>query len=412
MTIQQDFRKYVAQTSPSPYGLVVEKAEGSYLYGSFSGVGETRPFFDFTSGIGVNSLGARNHKATFAIVEQALDYGHTTVYGEHVQSAQVEYAKALVEKWGEGGQVFFQNSGSEANDLALKMVRKITGKKNVIALTKAFHGRGYGPMQLTWNAKYREGFGVDDSCTRWIDPFKPLFTQIEELEPDFLENLGGVFVELVQGEGGCRALPQEFVDELFTWCHKNNIMTVVDEVQTGFGRTGQFFAQDTYSVRASITTIGKAGGGGLPFGAVISSKKNFEKLQDPPLSHLTTFGGNPIVCAAGLEILKQVTPELLKNVEECSRFMTAQYRIWAEKYPNVVEGYNGRGLMLALRLKSKEAAWELFETAREENLILAIKLNNPTIVRTTIPLNTPLDDLKSAFKSLEVAIAVVEKELS
>ena len=189
-------------------------------------------------------------------------------------------------------------------------------------------------------------------------------------------------------------------------------MTVVDEVQTGFGRTGQFFAQDTYSVRASITTIGKAGGGGLPFGAVISSKKNFEKLQDPPLSHLTTFGGNPIVCAAGLEILKQVTPELLKNVEECSRFMTAQYRIWAEKYPNVVEGYNGCGLMLALRLKSKEAAWELFETAREENLILAIKLNNPTVVRTTIPLNTPLDDLKSVFKSLEAAIAVVEKELS
>lgn len=375
----EDFQTYVAQTSPHPIALPVSKTDSVYIWDAY---GNT--FLDFTSGIGVNNLGNRNFVIESKIKEQLDHYMHTMVYGEHLQLNQVEYAKEISTRFPVRGdtpqQVFFVNSGNESVDLALKMTRKISGRKPMLAIMNGFHGRGYGAMSVSWKEEYKQGFFVDDEQNGWVSPGADF--QYSEIDWD---SYGGVILELVQGEAGCLPLEKEWVQELVRRVRGSGGLVVVDEVQTGYGRTGSFLAQEQFDIEADITCLGKAGGGGLPFGAVVSSRKNFEKLQTPPLSHLTTFGGNPVVCAAGLAVIRQLHEGIYSHVKEMGKLLHTEVQKLSRQYPTMIVGSQGMGLMQGLILNTEEQGPDFVDKFYKEcftrGLLLHFKLNAKSILR-------------------------------
>lgn len=412
MTLERDFYQYVGQTSDHPLAFEVQVAEGDFLYDK-SG----REYLDFHSGVGVMNLGHKNRVVKELVQSQLERYSHTMVYGEHVQESQVQYAKALALEFDElplegtlytgtpHKQVFFANTGNEAIDLAIKMVRKDTRKKGLVALTKAFHGRGYGAMQLTWNQEYKRDFFVDDNTTDWIDP------QAEDIQKE-LDSIdwsqkAAVFVEYVQGEAGARVIPLEFLKALRERCTQEGVYLVADEVQTGFGRTGEKFAQQTFGVTADVTCLGKAGGGGLPFGAVVAEEYLFESLETPPLSHISTFGGNPVVCSAGLGVLYQLTPLTLKESRKNAKLLEEGVEALAEKYPSVIEGLSGVGLMRGLVLKDDSLTEAFYWNCVERGLLLHFKLNAGRVLRVSPPVNVSTNSINKALHIMEESCQVL-----
>jgi len=380
----EEFQSYVAQTSDHSLNFPVSKSDSVYLWDAYG-----NSFLDFTAGIGVNNIGNRNFVIMSKIKEQLDHYTHTMVYGEHLQLNQIEYAKAISGYFPSRDdfpqQVFFVNSGNEAIDLALKMSRKVSGKKGIVSMERGFHGRGYGAMQVTWNDNYKKGFFVDDEATVFLKPGGPIPDQYE-----FWGDIGTVILELVQGEAGCIPLSKIWVQKLLKIAKAHSVLVIIDEIQTGYGRTGTFLAQEQYEVEADITCLGKAGGGGLPFGAVVSSRTNFELLQTPNLSHLTTFGGNPVVMAAGLAVIEYIQEELLSHVQEMGKYLTEQVTEVAKSYPKIIKGSQGIGLMQGLILNDDEHGPEFTERFYKEclmrGLLLHFKLNNPYVLRMTPPL--------------------------
>lgn len=402
---KRTFREVVAQTSPYSLEFDVENAQGSLLFDTLG-----RPYIDFTSGIGVMNLGHGNEKVNNAIKEQLRYYSHTMVYGEHIQRMQIEFCDAIVNRFvsfeepNPGLQVFPVNSGNEAVDLALKMVRKLTKKKPMLAIKKGFHGRGYGAMQVTWNQDYKQDFFVDDESTVWLDPDIPL----DKNSLDW-KRYGGVILELVQGEAGCIPLKQEWAENLVNLAKDHGLLVVIDEVQTGFGRTGHFLAQKRYGVKADITLLGKAGGGGLPFGAVVAQKDLFNDLQSPPLSHLSTFGGNPVVMAAGLATIEQIDGTLLRHVRDMGQLLAQEVQGLARQFPNVVAGSQGIGLMRGLNLVDPTLTHDFYTGCRDNGLILHFKLNAGATLRMSPPLNISRDEIIQAVNIMwEVASSLSE----
>lgn len=380
--LEEDFLTYVAQTSSYSLKFPISRSDSVYLWDAYG-----NSFLDFTAGIGVNNVGNANFFIAEKIKEQLNFYTHSMVYGEHVQGPQVEYAKLISAKFppkdDHPQQVFFVNSGNEAVDLALKVARKVSGKKRLVAIKQGFHGRGYGAMQATWNQKYKEGFFVDDASTTWLDP--------ELDDPEGLgEDAGALILELVQGEAGCRPLPKQWVQKLVALAKIRGVPVIIDEIQTGYGRTGTFLAQEQYEVEADITCLGKAGGGGLPFGAVVSSKMYFEQLQTPALSHLTTFGGNPVVMAAGTAVIELIHDGLLEHVKEMGVLLHDKVAELAEQFPQYIKGSQGAGLMQGLILNTEEQGPDFaeifFKRCLVRGLLMHFKLNNSSILRMSPPL--------------------------
>lgn len=382
--VSEDFQTYVAQTSDHSLQFPVSRADSVYLWDAYG-----NSFLDFTSGIGVNNIGNRNWNVMNAIKEQLDHYSHTMVYGEHLQKTQIEYAKAISSKFppveDHPQQVFFVNSGNEAVDLALKMVRKLTGRKPMIALKNGFHGRGYGAMSVSWRKQYKDGFFVDDTQHSFLRPNEG-FESYEK----WWDSYAGIILELVQGEAGCIPLDPEWVKGVTQKVRSHGGVVIVDEIQTGYGRTGTFLAQEQYGIDADITCLGKAGGGGLPFGAVVSSRSNFERLQSPALSHLSTFGGNPVVMSAGLATIEYIQEELLEHVKEVGKYLTEQVKELAETHPDIVVGSRGLGLMQGLMLNPDYMGPEItelfFRQCLMRGLLLHFKLNAGYTLRMSPPL--------------------------
>lgn len=393
MNSLDEFKRYVAQTSPYPIGIPIQKAEGTLLHG------EEGIFVDMTSGVGVMSLGHSNSVIVKSIVSQAQRYLHTMVEGEHLHEPTTLYAHALSQYFESAlgydtAQVFFVNSGNESVDLALKMARKITGRKGLVALKKGFHGRGYGAMQATWNEEYKKNFFVDDEETDWID-----FS--DDLSTVDWKSKAAVIVEYVQGEAGARKVPLPFLKKLRELCTEHGVMLIADEVQTGYGRLGSITAQEKYGVVADITCLGKAGGGGLPFGAVVASREKFEKLQTPPLSHISTFGGNPVVCAAGLAAFSQLTEVLLDAVREKSEFIRNRIDELSQMYPKVISHWSGDGLLLGLHLADSSLTEKFFNLCKERGVLFHFKLNAGATLRVSPPLTIDLETLEDVFDVVE-----------
>ncbi|MGN0650825.1 MAG: aspartate aminotransferase family protein [Oscillospiraceae bacterium] len=384
-TIEQ-FNKYV-MPSYGRYDLVLEKGKGECATDE-SG----KQYIDFGSGIGTNSLGYCNDEWVEAVCAQAHNIQHTSNY--YYTKVQADFAKALCETAGYT-DMFFGNSGAEANECAIKIARKYSfdkygkGRHNIITLVNSFHGRTLCTLSATGQ----------DVFHNYFFPFVEGFINVEANNIDDLrakldDTVCAVMFEYVQGEGGVCALEQEFVDEIFRLCSEKDVLTIADEVQTGVGRTGKFLAGDCFGKKADLTTLAKGLAGGIPIGVCLSGEKCAKVLTAG--THGSTFGGNPLSCAGGLAVLNKVNSEgFLDEVTKKGEYIRQKLSACEE-----VVSVSGIGLMIGIELKTKKAA-DIVKSALNEGLLL---LTAKTKVRLLPPLTITYDEID---KGLDILIALL-----
>ncbi|MBK7966414.1 MAG: aspartate aminotransferase family protein [Bacteroidetes bacterium] len=339
--VRQLFLRHVAQTSPSPLGLEVEKAEGLYLYGT-----NGEKWLDLISGISVSNVGHRHPKVIEAIHAQLEKYMHLMVYGEFIQSPQVKLAAKLASIISSIDSVYFTNSGTEAIEGAIKLARRYTGRKKIFSFKDAYHGSTNGALSLMSN----EYFSV---------PFYPLLPDVFHLTSGNHQELtnidldtAAVFVELFRGEAGAEVVDPTFLQDLRSRCTEVGALLVVDEIQTGFGRTGPFFASQGVGIIPDILVVAKGMGGGMPIGAFMSSKKIMDSLSDNPvLGHITTFGGNAVCCAASL-----ATFDIIQSLKTEERIPKLESVVRKTLVHPAIQSIRGKGMLLALVFPSDEFA--------------------------------------------------------
>lgn len=371
--LEKDFLAHVGQTSPSPMMIPVESAEGAW----FRTPGGKR-YFDLISGVSVSSVGHGNPAVVEAVRKQAGDYMHVMVYGEMLEAPQVSYAKRLAGILPENlGNVFFVNSGAEAVEGALKLAKRYTGRREMISMRDAYHGSTQGAMSMMAPPQYREAYG----------PLLPGVGHIAFNDFGELEKITGrtacVLAEPVQGEAGVRMPAAGYLRALRRRCDEVGALLIFDEVQTGLGRTGGMFAFEKYGVTPDILCLAKAFGGGMPLGAFISSKEIMGALtHDPALGHITTFGGHPVCCAAGLAALEYIIDNGLAIEAEAKG---ALYEAELSGHPAVVE-IRRCGLLMAVELGSAEKLYRIMELFLEEGILSDWFLFCDTAFRISPPL--------------------------
>jgi acetylornithine/N-succinyldiaminopimelate aminotransferase len=387
--LRDDFLRYLAQTSPEPIGIEIERAEGAWLYARGG-----KRYLDFISGIGVANLGHAHPGVIGAIERQARRYLHVMVYGEYVLDAQVKLARRLAQLLPAGlDQIYFTNSGAEAIEGALKTARKHTGRAGFVAFEGAYHGDTMGALALAGNAAFRA-------------PFEPLPGPVRHLpygEATALDaidsTVAAVVIEPAQAEGGVRIPGAGFMRALRARCDKVGALLIFDEVLTGFGRTGKLFALEHFGVAPDVVVLAKALGGGLPLGAFCASPALLAVLaHDPPLGHITTFGGHPLSCAAGLAALETLVGEALP--ERAARVGAAIVsRLKRIPDPNIVD-VRGIGLLIGIELASAELTRRLVHQTIDAGVILNWTLNCDRVVRLAPPLTISEDEVDFALETI------------
>ena len=366
------FKKNVAQTSDAPIGLEISHAEGPFLY-----TVEGKRYVDFISGIAVSSLGHRHPKVIEAIKEQVDKHLHVMVYGEFIQKPQLEFAELLTSILPDGlDQVYFVNSGTEANEGALKLAKKHTGRSKLVAFKNSYHGDTHGSLSVTGRDVYR-------------DPYLPLLPDVHFLDFNSFEgldiidqNTAAVILEPIQGEGGIIPSDKKWLKEIRKRCDESGALLIYDEIQSGFGRTGKMFAFEHYDIAPDILCLAKAMSGGMPMGAFVSSEEIFEAfMYNPPLNHVTTFGGHPVSCAAALANLK----ELLSGDYLAKATLIEKKAKEKLKGKGIVE-VRGKGAMLGLQLSSKELTQKVVEECFSLGILLGWTLHSDTLIRLAPPL--------------------------
>ncbi len=394
-TVRETFYRHIAQTSDYPMGLHIAFAEGAYLF-----TNDGKKYLDLISGIAVSTLGHRHPAVLRAIREQLDHYLHVMVYGEYVQEPQSQLARLITSFLpGSMDRIYFVNSGTEANEGALKLARKYTGRSAFVSFRNSYHGDTMGSLSVTGREMYR-------------NPFEPLlpdvrflrFNRFEGLDDAVDEQTAAVILEPIQGEGGIIPADREWLQHVRRLCSQKGSLLIFDEVQTGFGRTGRLFAFEHYQVIPDILTMAKAMGGGMPLGGIVSSSEIFAAFRrDPPLSHVTTFGGHPVSCAAACAALRVLTEEdwiaRASLIEEKARDLL--------KGPGIKE-VRGRGAMLGLELESHTLTRQVVEQCLEQGIILGWTLHSDTLIRIAPPLIIEEGILDEAFRTIA---GVVQEQL-
>ncbi len=384
--IRSKFKQHVAQTSPSPLGLEIVKAEGIYLFDPHG-----KRYMDLISGISVSSLGHGNPEIIQAVKRQSEQFMHTMVYGEHVVAPQVELASLLCDLLpSDLNNVYFVNSGSEAVEGALKLAKRHTGRYRFAAFENAYHGSTHGALSLMDNEYYKSPYhplipGI--SFLRLND-----FSSLELLNEDF----AAVIIESVQGEAGVRIPSPEFLKALRVQCDRYGILLILDEIQTGIGRTGTLFAFESLGIIPDILLLAKAFGGGLPLGAFIANREIMHKLSfDPILGHITTFGGHPVCCAAGLAAIKYLLSEkLMDSVTE----KEAQF-VQELKHPLIRE-IRSKGLLLAVDMDDEDLVIKMVDEAKNAGILFDWFLYDQKSIRLAPPLTISSSQIAEACKTL------------
>jgi acetylornithine/succinyldiaminopimelate/putrescine aminotransferase len=392
--LTRDFLRYVCQTSPTPLGIVVERAHGASLWDTAG-----REYLDLLSGMGVANVGHSPAAVLQAVAAQAARHLHVAVYGEVVQAPQVSLARRLAALAPDDLDVtYFTNSGTEAVEGAIKLARKFTGRSRVVAFHGGYHGDTLGALSLCDNAIYRR-------------PFEPLLDAVEFLPFGSVEDLdridagvAGVVVEPIQGEGGVRIPPDDFLPALRRRCDAVGALLICDEVMTGLGRTGRWFACQHWDVCPDILVLAKALGGGLPLGAFVSRAAIMQTLsRDPPLAHVTTFGGHPLSCAAGLAALELAARERLP--ERASRVGEEWRARLRALVGSALREVRGRGLLIGLEFSSPEVTRAFCQAAFARRLILNWTLHRDTVVRLAPPLVISDADSERALTAIAESMA-------
>jgi len=389
------FRRHVAQTSDSPRGLDVARASGARVFTT-----DGRSYVDMLAGIGVASIGHAHPDVARAVALQAERYTHVMVYGEDVLEPQVALATRLAGLLPPSlGNTYFTNSGAEAIEGALKLVRKATGRSRVLAFAGAFHGDTTGALALGGNPFYRE-------------PFRPLVQDIEHVAWDDDASLAridasvaAVFAEPVQAEAGVRVPRPEFLPRLAARCREVGALLVLDEVVTAFGRTGRWFAFEHWpGATPDVLVLAKSLGGGLPLGAFVASAELMAVLaHDPPLGHVTTFGGNPVCCAASLAALDVLARERLPE-HAAERGAALLERLRALVGRGGLREVRGLGMLIGLEFDAAAATQRFVAGCFARGVLLGWTLHHDRVVRLAPPLNIPDDDLDDALRAMAAAL--------
>lgn len=366
------FYSYLAQTSPNPAAIEIARAEGSFLYGP-----DRKKYIDLMAGISVAGSGHRHPKVLKAINAQLDNYLHVMVYGEFILSPQVKLAEYLCSFLPSSlNSVYLVNSGAEAVEGALKLAKRTTGRSEIISFRNSYHGSTHGALSVTGNENLKRAFRPLLPDVRHIS-----YNNIGDLE--YITNRTAcVIAEPVQAEAGCIPADEDFMKALRKKCDKTGTLLILDEIQTGLGRTGKLFAFEHYQIVPDILLLAKSFGGGMPLGAFIASKEIMHNLTNKPvLGHMTTFGGHPVSCAAALANLQIVSdPVLIKLVSK----KEALFRKLL-KHPSI-KGISGKGLLLAIDFHNSEANFRIISQCAEKGLLSDWFLFSDNCMRIAPPL--------------------------
>ncbi|MGA9271234.1 MAG: aspartate aminotransferase family protein [Lutimonas sp.] len=375
----EDFFAYQAQTSPHPLALKIERAQGSCIYDD-----RGNSYLDFVAGVSANTLGHQPARVKKAINDQLEKYMHVMVYGEFIQSPQVELCKFLAEKLPNNlNCTYLTNSGTEATEGAIKLAKRITGRAEIVAAHNAYHGNTQGAMSVCGREEQNRAYRPLIPGSRFIRFNRE--ADLKSIGPD----TAAVILETIQGGAGFIVPEPGYLKKVKERCEKVGALLILDEIQSGIGRTGKFFGFMNHDVEPDILITGKGLGGGMPIGAFISSQKNMSVFtENPKLGHITTFGGHPVIAAAALATLKELYDgsHMLK-VHEKEKLIRKHLR-----HELIVE-IRGQGLMLALILEDSEKVNYLIHQSLKEGLILFWLLYEPRAARITPPLNISDSDL-------------------
>lgn len=393
----QDFLERQGQTNPFPYLIDVDRAEGSFIIDT-SG----KRYLDMIAGVAVNNIG-HNHPKVVAAVKAQLDrHMHVMVYGEFIQEAQLNFAKRLTSLLPDSlSSVYTVNSGTEANEAALKLAKRVTGRSELISFRGAYHGSTHGSLSVSGNETKKEAFRPLLPDVRFLT-----FNAIESLQ-HITKKTAGVIVETVQGDAGVRVPSQAFMTALRNRCNEVGALLIFDEIQCGIGRTGKLFAFEHFNVVPDVLTLGKALGGGMPIGALVSSQKLLDQFTvNPMLGHITTFGGHPVICAAADACLQVMETEI--DFDEVER-LGALLESLLEVEPEITE-IRRIGMMFAFDMESFERVEKVVKRCLEKGLISFWFLSHPDSFRLSPPLNISDEEMRDAAKIIGEAIRGTRNE--
>ncbi|WP_396212397.1 aspartate aminotransferase family protein [Flavobacterium sp.] len=377
--MNSDFLKYQAQTSPYPLGMEVSHAIGSYIYDT-----NNKKYLDFISGVSACSLGHQHPRVNQAIKDQLDKYSHVMVYGEYSQSPAVQYCKLLVENLPESlNKVYLVNSGTEATEGALKLVRRVTGRSQLISCHNAYHGNTMGSMSVM-------GFEERKQVFRPLIPDVDFITFNNESDLEKITTkTAGIILESIQGGAGFIEPKNGFLTKVKKRCDEVGALLIIDEIQPGFGRTGKLFGFENYNVIPDVIIIGKGMGGGMPVGAFVANSNYMDLLShDPKLGHITTFGGHPVIAAACLATLQEVIETNLMKaaLEKEKLFRTLLV------HP-LIQEVRGKGLMLAAMTNDPEITNQVILRCQDKGLILFWLLFEGCAIRITPPLTISEEEI-------------------
>lgn len=393
---RQLFLDHVGQTSTYPLMLEIEKAEGVYIMDT-SG----KRYFDLNSGISVSSLGHRHPQVITAIKAQLDKHLHTMVYGEHVQAPQIEYAELLTAQLDSSlNSIYFLNSGSEVLEAAMKLAKRATGRYELISASGAYHGSSQGAETLRSDHAYSRAFLPLIPGVRHIE-----FNTVNDLDR-ITQKTAAVIVEPVQAESGVIVPNPTYLKSLRERCTATQTLLILDEIQTGFGRTGRLFAHQKYGLVPDLLCIGKAMGGGMPIGGLVGNQAILGQFtRNPDLGHITTFGGHPVPCAAAkatLEVL--LATDHIETVKDKEAYIHQSL-----KHP-IVKEIRSSGLMMAVELTKRKYLKHVVGKAFEEGALIDYFLFNNRSFRLAPPLVYTMEELQKAMAILVKALDYAERK--
>ena len=386
MNKRELFLRHVAQTSPAPLGLEIVKATGSTLR-DVTG----KKYLDLIAGISVCNVGHRHPKVIKAIKKQLNDYMHLLVYGEMIETPQVQYAKWLTDHLPTSlNSVYFTNSGAEATEGAMKLAKRFTNRTQIIAFNKSYHGSTQGALSI-----------MGDEY--WRNAFRPLLPDILHLEYDSFESLAEittqtacVIAETIQAERGVFAPSAQWMTALQKKCRETGALLILDEIQTGFGRTGTLWGFSPFNIVPDVVLLGKALGGGMPLGAFVADQKIMQVFtENPVLGHITTFGGHPVCCAAGLAAFKV----LLK--EDILPQVAAKTALFQELLVHpLIKAVRANGLLIAVEFEQFDINKKVIDNCLQQGLLTDWFLFAPGCMRIAPPLTITEKEIKKATKTI------------
>jgi len=389
LTNRQLFLNYQAQTSDDPLMLEIEKAEGIYMYAP-----DGKSYIDLISGVSVSNIGHRHPAVVKAIKEQVDRYMHLMVYGEYIQAPQVKLSEKIVNLLPSSlNSCYFVNSGSEANEGALKLAKRYTGRSKIVAFNKAYHGSTQGVLSVMGEEFFKNSFRPLLPGVSFID-----FNEEEQLQV-ITEETAAVIVEPIQGEAGVVLPKNDFLKKLRKRCDDTGALLIFDEIQTGFGRTGKMFAFEHYDAVPDIITFAKGLGGGMPIGAFVANKEIMQSFtSNPVLGHITTFGGHPVSCAAAYASLSVLTNEnIVSEVFEKGDLFRKELN-----HPSF-KSIHGEGLFLSVAVESYDYLRNLLRKSIEKGLVFDWFIFDDNHFRIAPPLIISKLEIKKACNILKAA---------